>query len=153
MDPWVSSSPTLIHLRTHYKVYQLCSWLIYGQHSSVQRTMKYTFQWQYDSFPCQYEIHSSYRGQDGSVTTVTMLCAVQSKIQFPPKAQDFSPRPAPRPNQPPSKWVQTFLSLGVKQQILSTHLHVVIRQRLSGAIPPLPLHNFMPYTGTTVPLS
>jgi hypothetical protein len=61
--------------------------------------------------------------------------------------------PAPRPNQPPSEWVQGFLFLGVKQQILSTHLHVEVRQRLSGALPPLPLHNFMPYTGTTVPLS
>ena len=147
-------SPTLIELRAHYKVYQLCNSRIYRHCSSVQHTVKYPFQPQYDSFPCQYEIHSSYGGQDGSVTTVTMLWAVQSGFQFPPKAH-FSKmsRLAPRPKQPPSEWVQGFLFLVIKQQILSTHLYIVVRQRLSGAVPPFPLHNFMPYTGTTVPLS
>jgi hypothetical protein len=49
-------------------------------------------------------------------------------------------RKALGPTQPPIQWVPGALSRGVK---LTTHLHLVPRSRMRGAIPPLPLYVFM----------
>jgi hypothetical protein len=49
------------------------------------------------------------------------------------------------PTQPPIQWVPGALSLGVKRPgvMLTTHLHLVPRSRVCGAIPPLPQCAFM----------
>jgi hypothetical protein len=35
---------------------------------------------------------------------------------------------------------------------ITTHLHLVLRLRMNGAIPLLPLYSFMVWTGKTLPL-
>jgi hypothetical protein len=49
-------------------------------------------------------------------------------------------RPTLGPTQPPIQWVAGVLSLGVKRPgvKLTTHLNLVPRSRMRGAIPPLP---------------
>jgi hypothetical protein len=54
------------------------------------------------------------------------------------------------PSHPPIQWVQGFfheakVAQGVK---LTTHFHLALRLRMSGAIPLLPLSAFMAWTGT-----
>jgi hypothetical protein len=53
-------------------------------------------------------------------------------------------RPALRPTQPPIQWVSGTLSLGVKRPRCegTTHLHLVPRLRMHGAIPPLAQYAF-----------
>jgi hypothetical protein len=53
--------------------------------------------------------------------------------------------PAVGPTKPPIQWVAGDLSLGVKQPgvRLTTHLHLVPRSRMRGAIPPLSQYAFM----------
>jgi hypothetical protein len=52
------------------------------------------------------------------------------------------------PNQPPIQWVPGALSLGQNGQgvKLTTHLHLVPRSRMCGAIPPLPQYVFMAWS-------
>jgi hypothetical protein len=55
-------------------------------------------------------------------------------------------RTALGPTQPPIQWVQGALSLGGKAtggMKLTTHLHLVPKSRMRGAIPPLPQYAFM----------
>jgi hypothetical protein len=49
------------------------------------------------------------------------------------------------PIQPPIQWVLGALSLGVKWpgMKLTTHLHIVPRSRMCGAIPPFPQYVFL----------
>jgi hypothetical protein len=49
------------------------------------------------------------------------------------------------PTQSPIQWVPEALSLGVNRRgvELTTHLHLVPRSRIRGAIPPLPQYVFM----------
>jgi hypothetical protein len=49
-------------------------------------------------------------------------------------------RTALGPTQPPIQWVTGALSLGVK---LTTHINLVPRSRMRGAIPPFPQYVFM----------
>jgi len=59
----------------------------------------------------------------------------------------FTPasRPALGPTQPPIQWVPGALSLGVKWpgREAITHLHLMPRSRMRGAIPQLPQYAFM----------
>jgi hypothetical protein len=54
-------------------------------------------------------------------------------------------RPALGPTQPPIQWVLGALSLGIKRPgvKLTTHLHLVLRSRMPGAVPPLPQYAIM----------
>jgi hypothetical protein len=54
-------------------------------------------------------------------------------------------RPALEPTQPSVQWVPVALSLGVKRRgvKLTTHVHVVPRSRMRGAIPSLPQYAFI----------
>jgi hypothetical protein len=54
-------------------------------------------------------------------------------------------RTALGPTQPPIQWVAGVLSLGVERPAreLTTHLHLVPRSRMHGAIPPFPQYIFM----------
>jgi hypothetical protein len=54
-------------------------------------------------------------------------------------------RTAVGPTQPPIQWVPGALSLGVKWpgREATTHLHLVPRSRMRGAIPPLPHYVFV----------
>jgi len=68
-------------------------------------------------------------------------------------------RPALGPTQPRIQWVPGALPLGVKPPgvNLTSHLHLVPRSRMRGAILPLPQYVFMAWclvksTGTTLPL-
>jgi hypothetical protein len=54
------------------------------------------------------------------------------------------------PTQHLIQWVPRVLSVGVK---IATHLHLLLRLRMSGAIPPLSLRAFIAWTGTAVDIS
>ena len=51
------------------------------------------------------------------------------------------------PTQHLIQWVPRVLSVGIK---ITTHLHVLVRLRMSGAIPPLSLRAFIAWTGTAI---
>jgi hypothetical protein len=89
-------------------------------------------------------------------STVIMLSATQPVAQILAGAWDpFSKMSlaAMAPTQPPIKWEEGLLEEGVKSQAMKliTHLYQVPRVRMSGATPLLPLHAFMPWSGTTLP--
>jgi hypothetical protein len=72
------------------------------------------------------------------VPRIAGLRAGWSVVQFPTGARIFlitASKPALGPTQPPIQWIPGAPSLGVK---LTTHLHLVQRSRMRGAIPPLP---------------
>lgn len=56
---------------------------------------------------------------------------------------------------PPTQWGTSDLSWGLSAQgvKLITHLHLVLRLRVSGALPLLPLYAFMTQTRTTLPFT
>jgi hypothetical protein len=56
--------------------------------------------------------------------------------------------PALGPTQPPTQLVPGFFPRGAK---LTTHLDLVLRLRMSGAVPHLPLYAFMAWTGKNLP--
>jgi hypothetical protein len=86
-----------------------------------------------------------------------------SGVQFPAGHETFLfttvSRLALGPTQPPIQWAPGVLSLGIKWpgMKLPTHLRLMLRSIMHGAIPPLPQYTFMAWcpvksTGTTLPV-
>jgi hypothetical protein len=85
------------------------------------------------------------KSRDNSTGIAIRLRAGRSSgVRFPTGAGNFSlhhlVQNSSGATQPPIEWVRGAVYLGVK---LTTHLHLVPRSRIRGAIPPLPQYVFM----------
>jgi hypothetical protein len=90
-----------------------------------------------------------YRGSvDG---TATASSARRPGVRFPIQASDFSPKHQHRASAQPTLHSMCSRRQNSRSVILTTHLRLSPRLRMSGAIPLLSLHPFMTLTRTIIP--
>jgi hypothetical protein len=78
----------------------------------------------------------------------TIIRAGMSEVRIPIGAKYFSLHQKSRPVLGPSQPRFIFLGQSGRGVMLTTHLHLVPRSRMSGAVPLLPLFNSMAWIGT-----
>lgn len=87
---------------------------------------------------------------DSSVTVVTRLRDERSRVQIPSGARDCSLRQKSTPYLGPPRWVPGIVPWSEEAGAWDSPLtQLVVRWRMSGAVPPLPLRSFLACAGTS----
>jgi hypothetical protein len=145
-----------IHLRFCTRMYRVVS--IAGRTSWHRFNVPYTRRDRIQVFislhsisPCTpFSPHVSFVKLPLRAQSPALDCGLDDRGSSPGKGQEFfssPPRPDRlwRPTSLLSSGYQEELSLGIKQPGLTTHLHLVPRSRMRGAILSLPQYAFMPW--------